>query len=532
MHAALPALSGLAGFCLVAGLGAQIVPKVPKVPFPQPNTPAAPTPTPTPGGPGTTATVEGGVGIGFQPDAQGNLVIAQLAPGGAAERAKVPTGAVLRAVDGKRTAGLSLEQVRALCVGPVDSMVTLTVETPREVLDFVLQRRPLVPNNAGGATPGAPVVPAGNGEFPAWLRPGARATYFSGQATMPGVSTQLIPDESGFGWRDGNGRTYREEDVPSTGGGGLTQYDFVQVAADCVAAMMTVHVFTDVGLRTTTLTSTQAQVGDRNGLTDLWVPPAKLRAMLEQESPGFRVRRVKYPLEGRTYDALVQQIKGEGSWQRYTYDLDTGLMLVFSASSTGAAVMTRDGNRLQQGAGGTTITSVVLRNLRQVTLPWTGQQAADWLQPGKTLEYRGTLANSLAAGTLPPWGFAIAATVERRLGDCALTKLVTRIDYGTGQPQDSPSVAAYGPGSFGHLAIDPARLAKLQAGQVYDRDPLTGRQLGCAAVDGRTVTLLEQGPMDLQRYTYDRQSGMLVVFAQQQQQGPAVISIEARLQQR
>jgi hypothetical protein len=38
--------------------------------------------------------------------------------------------------------------------------------------------------------------------------------------------------------------------------------------------------------------------------------------------------------------------------------------------------------------------------------------------------------------------------------------------------------------------------------------------------------------MDLQKYTYDRQSGVLIVFAQQQQQGPAVISIDTRLQQR
>ncbi|MCU0863928.1 MAG: PDZ domain-containing protein [Planctomycetes bacterium] len=520
---------GVTALSLLTGIGAQIVPKVPKIPFPTKNaeTPAPPADQP-PAAPQPGA-VEGGVGIAFQADPQGNLVIAQLAPGGAAERAKVPTGAVLRAVDGKRTAGLTIEQVRALCIGPVDSMVTLTVETPREVIDFVLQRRPL----ASAAGPGPqPTAPAANGEFPAWLRPGARATYFSGQATMPGVSTQLIPDESGFGWRDGNGRTYREEDVPSTGGGGLTQYDFVHVAADCIAAMQTIHVYTDAALRNTTLTSTQAQVGDRNGLTDLWVPPAKLRAMLQQETPGYRVRRVKYPLEGRTYDALVQQVKSDSSWQRYTYDLDTGLLLVFSASSTGAPVLTREGNQLQQGAGGTTITSVVLRNLRQVTLPWTGQGAATWLQPGKSLEYRGTYSNSLAAGTMAPWGLVIAATVEQRLGDCALTKLVTRIDYGTGQPQDSTSMAAYGPGSFGHLAIDPKRLAELQLGQVFDRDPLTGRQLACAASDGRTVTLVEQGPMDLQKYTYDRQSGVLIVFAQQQQQGPAVISIDTRLQQR
>ena len=530
-------LSCLAGLWFGTVLTAQIVPPLPKIPLGKPPATGNPTPPkaddPQPPAGAETAAA-GGVGIAFQPDQQGNLVVAQLAPGGAAERAKVPVGAVLRAVDGKRVQGLSLEQVRALCVGAVGSMVTLTLETEREVLDVVLQRRPLTApaNGAGGNGPGggpAPTPQAGLGAFPDWLRPGARATYFSGQATMPGVSTQLIPDESGFGWKDGNGRTYREDQVPSSGGGGLTQYDIVQVAPDCVAAMMSIHTFTDVNLQQTTLTGAQPLLGDQNGLGDLWLPPAKLRAMLEQETPGYRVRRVKYPLNGRTYDALVQQTKSDSSWMRYTYDLDTGLMLVFSASSAGAPVLTRNGNQMTQGAGGTTITSVVLRNVRTVSLPWTGQQAPQWLQAGKQLEYAGTFANSLMAGTLAPWRYGISVAVEKRVGECTVAKVVTRLDYGNGQPQETPGTLVYGPGSFANLFLDPRTLQKLQPGQVLDRDPVTGRQLSFAGSDGRTATILEQGPLDQQSYMYDLQSGVLLGTSQRQQQGPAVISIDVQL---
>lgn len=510
-------------------------------PAPQPN----PQPKPQPRNDGGNAAPVGGCGLAFQPNERGELVVAGTAPGGAAERAKVPVGAVLRAVDGKKVDGLSMEQVRQLCLGPVDSMVTLTFETDREVLDFVLQRRPLpqqdgartndngAPNNGPGAGLGAGGGDAAAiGDFPAWLRPGARATYYSGVATLPGVSTQLVPDENG-GWRDGNGRSYREDQVPGTGGGGYTQYDFVSVTPECLGAMMSIHTFADAGLQQTTQTSSQPLLGDRNGLTDLWVPPAKLRALVEQQGGGLTVRRVKYPLNGRTFDAVVTQSKSDSGYQRYTYDLDTGLLLVFSASSTGANVATRVGNQIQQGAGGTTITSVVLRNVRTVQLPWTGQQAPQWLQQGKRLDYTGSLKNSLMEGTLAPWRYGLGLEVTERRGDCTVAKLQSMLDYGTGAgPQTQDFQMLYGPASFANLFLDPRTLQRLQRGQELDRDPVTGRRMVFVGSDGRTATIAEQGPLDQQSYSYDLQSGVLVATTLQQQQGPATITTQLQLQQR
>jgi len=515
----------------------------------------APQPNPAPRNDGGNAAPVGGCGLAFQPNDNGELVVAGVAPGGAAERAKVPVGAVLRAVDGKKVAGLSMEQVRQLCIGPVDSMVTLTFETEREVLDFVLQRRPLLQQNGaptgGGDAPGGlgnglggngpggngnglgnTPAPAALGDYPAWLRPGARATYFSGMATLPGVSTQLVPDENG-NWRDGNGRTYREDQVQGTGGGGYTQYDFVDVSPESIGVMMSIHTFADAGLQQTTQTSAQPLLGDRNGVTDLWVPPAKLRALVEQQGGGLTVRRVKYPLNGRTFDAVVTQSKSDSGYQRYTYDLDTGLLLVFSASSTGANVATRVGGQVQQGAGGTTITSVVLRNVRQVQLPWTGQQAPQWLQAGKRLDYEGSLKNSLMEGTLAPWRYGITVDVAERRGALTIAKLQTRLDYGTGAgPQTQEGQLVYGPASFANLFLDPRALQKLSRGQELDRDPVTGRRLVFVGSDGRTATIAEQGPLDQQSYSYDLQSGVLVATVLQQQQGPATLTTQLQLQQR
>ncbi|MBL8739144.1 MAG: hypothetical protein JNL12_22145, partial [Planctomycetes bacterium] len=328
-------------------------------------------------------------------------------------------------------------------------------------------------------------------------------------------------------------RTYREDQVPSTGGGGLTQYDFVNVAPDCVAATMTIHTYIDAGLQTTTQTGISPLVGDQNGFTDLWVPPAKLRAMAEQQGGGLTVRRVKYPLNGRTFDALVTQTKSDSGYQRYTYDMETGLMLVFSASSTSANVATRVGSTIQQGAGGTTITSVVLKNLRMVSLPWSGQNAPQWLQAGKRLDYAGTYQNSLTEGTMAPWRYGMSIQLTEVRGACAAAKLQTQIDYGSGAgPQTTDSQAIYGPASFGNVYLDARALQRLQRGQELDRDPVTGRRLVFVGSDARTATILEQGPVDQQSYTFDLQSGVLVATSQRQQQGPAVIRIDLQLQQR
>lgn len=526
----LPRLLAVALLSL-ATLPAQFVPPLPKNPLgPGPVTRPAPgsgkEAEPRPDGsneapPATTA--RGGVGIGFQPDAQGRLVVNDLAPGGPGERAGVPLGAILRAVDRQPIDGLTFEQLRDRIQGPVGTTVVLTLETGREVLDVVVQRAQLGAAPAGGA---APAPTNGNGTFPAWLRVGARATYFAGTSTMPGVSTQLVPGDDGT-WVDGNGNRYREESVPSTGGGGLNQYDFVHVAPDCVATNMTTLVYADAELRTLTRTSTVALVGDANGLADLWLPPAKLRAMTEEDTPAQRVRRVQYPLLGRTFDAIVLQSKADSGYQRYTYDLDTGLLLVFSASMTGKAVITPDGDRARSGAGATTIATVVLRDLRHVNLPWADQRAPQWLRDGQRFVYSGTTRNSLVEGTA--WRTEFAVAPLRRFGPAVLAQVTSAVDYGAGQAAPIEGSRVYGPGTFGGLWLDPSKLQRLQAGAVLDRDPTTGWQLSFVGSDGRHATIGEQGPLDQQTYTYDLQSGMLVATSSRQQQGPATIAVDLQL---
>lgn len=500
----------------------------------------APIPAPANGG------NQGGVGIAFEPK-NGTLNVAALAPNSPALKMKVPVGAILRAVDGKRVEGLQMEQVRGLIMGPVGSLVTLTLETDTEVLDFVIERAVLTANGpapeprgggpvGNGDAPGAfgnkpeQPTPIANGALPAWMKAGMRVTYFSGSASIPGVGMGFVEDDEGK-WSNQAGQKFRPEEMQSTGGAGYGQYDFVSVSPEFIAVNYTSFVYADAQLATVARASNAAYSGDQNGLGDVWINPAKLRAMREEESPGYRVRRLRYPLDGRTYDAITTQTKAPGSYSRYTYDLETGLLIAHSQSSVGKGMLTPNPNGTSQmGEGVTTIVHGHLLSLRELKLPWIGQKAPQWLPQVQQLRYVGTYKNSLAEGVMAPWGYQFDVNFDRKVGDCAFTTLNMRLDYGNGmQPQDSKSNVAYGPGSVACLWLDPRAVQNLQQGQVLDRDPITKSQVTFAGSDGRTATIYEQGQLETQSYTYDMQSGQLVATSVRTQQGPATLSIDVQL---
>jgi hypothetical protein len=494
---------------------------------------------------------QGGVGIAFRQNKDGDWVVEQVAPGGPASKHGLKPGTILHAVDGKSVDGLSMEQVRALVTGPIGSLVKLTMATAEEGLEVLVQRGALPSGQAQpGATPipvppaeseapgrkgapalgGVPPAPAGTG-LPEWLKTGARATFYAGSATLPGVRTTLVEDDQG-NWVDPQGRRYSPQEQQGTAGAGYTQYDFAHVGDDGIAVHQCSYVFMDAQLQTTVLASSQGLVGDRNQVADIWIHPARLAAMQEQESQGYRVRRLRYPLNNRTYNAISSQTTSQAGYSRATYDLDSGLLLVMTSSFLGKATQTPnpDGTS-SSGAGATTIASTYLVAVRDLNLPWLRQSLPPAVQAGRQFLYRGTYANSLSEGLLAPWGFLGVIDIERVLGGFATGKLTTQIDYGNGAaPQGGSTPRVFGAGVVGPLFIEPRVLQSLQHGQVLDEDQVTGRRAGVLGNDGSSVTIGEQGPLDSGTWTYDLRSGMLVGVGAQQQQGPATITIRAQLQ--
>ena len=66
---------------------------------------------------------------------------------------------------------------------------------------------------------------------PAWLKPGARLSFYSASATVGGSFQYFVPDEKG-GWVTKDGQYWDQKDHVGTSGEGLIQLDAAVVGAE------------------------------------------------------------------------------------------------------------------------------------------------------------------------------------------------------------------------------------------------------------------------------------------------------------
>ncbi|GAB4271775.1 MAG: hypothetical protein Kow0092_26630 [Deferrisomatales bacterium] len=136
----------------------------------------------------------------------GQVVLEAVVPGGPAERGGLEAGDVLRAVDGRETAGVPLAQVAEWITGPVGTWVELTVWRPREGGGAVRQvrlqrgrlpeggdrqgregeRSPPAPSPAPREVPGLEPVPGGLGSGQVLV------ARLSGAASASGALARLL----------------------------------------------------------------------------------------------------------------------------------------------------------------------------------------------------------------------------------------------------------------------------------------------------------------------------------------------------
>jgi len=374
----------------------------------------------------------------------------------------------------------------------------------------------------GAPFPDLPPAPEA-APLPAWLRTGARVTYLSGQTTHPSVRQALAQDDDGKLW---------SVHQPSAGGAALLQYDLVHADGHALAARGTLLTYTDASLQAVQVASHQGHVGDRNGLLDVWLHPARLAAVPEERSASWTVLRGPYQLGGETYRAITLRHTWQDGYSRYTYDLDTGLLLVHSATTTGRPVLTPTHNGgVGVAPGAVTVTTVQRRGLRRMSLPWLDRAAEvpSWLSAGQSYVYRGGETNSLAAGLTAPFPLEVVLTVTRRERGFVVADTSSVVNYG-GNPSGGSAPMVYGPGTVASLFCSPEALRTLQPGAVLDRDPLTHHAIEVTARDATTITLGERGPLQGTFTTFELATGRLVRVTHQMQQGPALVTRDAWLQ--
>ncbi|MGE0144582.1 MAG: PDZ domain-containing protein [Planctomycetota bacterium] len=458
------------------------------------------------GEPVEAPTPRGGVGIALAPTKDGGFRIEQVAPGGPAARAKLTPGGTLRAVDGESVEGLTLEAVVAKVSGPIGKLVRLTVETPDEILEVMLERADLSRLQAGERGEDASSLPATGA-----LTSGTRVTWYLGSATLSGVSSQLVQNDKGEWVDPGTGRRYSDERTMNTGGAGYLQMTILAADEQGLAVDTRNFLMLDPAGGRVTSSTVQGMVGDASALGDYWVHPQRLATMAEVNEGGHRVVRLRYPVEGVVYDAIAIETRSASGWFRNTYDTATGLLIAGSSSTTGSGVATIDpSGRVSGGAGATTITSSRLMNVRRLDLPWAGDRSAPPLRVGQQMRIQGTYSTRIPGVPEMPMEYSAVSEVQRVERGFALCRIRSRLTSGYSAPQESETWRVYGTPMTGGAWVPPAVLAALSPQQAIDHDPITGFRVSFVGVDGNRAVFVEHGPRETNHYAYDLGSGLLV----------------------
>lgn len=483
--------------------------------------------------PGAGPAVPGGVGIRLAPGGDGDWVVAEVLPGGPAARAGVEPGWILHGVDGKTVDGLRLEEIGARITGPAGSTVALTLETDEEVVDAVLVRAPLTGSAPRPAPAGESATESAAG-LPAWLRPGARATFLLSSATIPGVRSQLVQDDSGDWIDQGTGRRFGVRESASASGAGYAELNVVAVDGGTVAVELRNYIILDPVAGQPALSSVAGLVATTDAIDDFYIHPARLAGMASGSAPGVTASRSRIRLGDRMVEAITIGTRSSAGSQRSTYDLETGLMISISSSATGGSVFAPNLDGTASVASGSTmLMSGKLMNVRHLDLPWAASRMPSWMKEGLRLDYSGP-CRTLIPGTphMEPFTQRIGFRVERVGNGFVSGSVAESLVTGMMPPEEAVALRVAGTAMIGGLWLDPEVARGMQPGQILDRDPVTGVTTTFAGISNGIAEIAEESALNSIRFGYDLRSGVLAATRTELRNGIGRTVVELRLQQR
>lgn len=354
---------------------------------------------------------------------------------------------------------------------------------------------------------------------------GTRLTFYSSAASVTGSSKQAVwkpncdPTVEDC-WTDpATGRSIGQEDVPSASGQGYTQVDILYLGADACAMRITSYTL-DPTTGAVLTAAPGGAVTAGGACFDYWQDSAALAALQDQPAAGRRVLKGPYKIGDLSFQAVSVSSSAAGAAMSSTYDAVTGLLVVSSSRTQGAAVPTITGNTLTAGAGNTQLTYSQLLNVRDVPGMAIQEALPANVAGVSRLVYGCAQTTTVSgAGTVSvPCSFEVGVTRRTQLW------LEAQTDFQAGSGVAGVATSSQGTllivsGSYGGLFASPAWLASLSMGQVIDTDPVTGVQASVGQADGSYVGILEQSNAETKQYYYDRSSGWLVRFIQSQSMG-------------
>ena len=349
---------------------------------------------------------------------------------------------------------------------------------------------------------------------PSWVRQGTRLTYDATAVSVPGSYHEYVEDEDG-GWVDpATGDRYRQVDIPGAAGHGLNQVTVTSLTDSLAALSIRAFGFIDLdSSNPVTTLSWGGSVGLPGAGADYWLDVDVLAGVDEVVSSGVKVVRMPYLLDGTEYRSIWVQLIGDDGNFTWVYDLDSGVLLHTSSSTTGPPIT----GPVAEGEGrdgSTFLTQSTLVGVRDIDLPWADDAAPSWITSIDHFEYTGSVT------------VEVAGTPSAQLGaDLTVDRIASTDDWAryrfarTLSTTVSPSVTEYveridGPAQVAAMFVPPDGLAALGVGQVLDDDPLTGATVSVAAIEPTDVdtyiTIVEQGPAEQSELVYELSSGLLV----------------------
>jgi hypothetical protein len=264
------------------------------------------------------------------------------------------------------------------------------------------------------------------------------------------------------------------------------------------------------------LSTALGHIGPAHTGGEYWIHPQLLLQIQQRLTPGQKILRMPYHLDGRTYNALrIQTTTGNG-FAYHTYDLNTGVLLSAGGSTMGSSVPVLRGDTIVHGggAGSTFIGLMRFKSIRQLNLPWNGGAMPDWVSRTRGLTFEGKkTANVTAAGV---YSFPITAKlIFQQTGPGWLRYIQhgTLIGPAGMPPSEGQSERVVGTSQVGGLWIPPSALRQLRSNQILDQDQYSHMQLRVRGVDSSGVHLIEEGPRASRAYLYNIQDGMLVGYS-------------------
>lgn len=193
---------------------------------------------------------------------------------------------------------------------------------------------------------------------PVWFQPGARVTYRAISAIIGGGGA----------------------------GDGLVQFDVVATGPTSFAQAVN---YTDNGTGALIPLGASYSVGVP-GVGQFWINPSVLVNAESVANSNLTISRTTRNINGTLVNVVRFQTDLNGA--RYVYEFSpTSGILVFSSISVP-----------NPNTGTSQESQLIILNLRQLQLPWTGTRAPNWVRPGVFMQYTGQRTTTIpGAGSIP-----------------------------------------------------------------------------------------------------------------------------------